>query len=263
MQAGTQIQRKLGPYIDTFLSSMLMSRIDGRASTPALNARVHQALQKTVAKIAKHQQSDGSWNMAGGWAAPLFELSATNALGSYSLACTPNRPRGTPMITICSSRRLTFSALALLLALGAQRVSVAGQNSSGTSALARVDRLAQNVERAESVRAVKRVQETYAQYSQFGLWNEMAALFSDNASLSYGQDTGQGRQAIQNYTRFDLRSAPPSSVSSRDLRGLAKAGVAISSKQGAVNAKDGDLDRTHRGGRSDRLCAGRGAGTGR
>ena len=32
---GTQIQRKLGPYIDTFLSSMLMSQIDGRASTPA------------------------------------------------------------------------------------------------------------------------------------------------------------------------------------------------------------------------------------
>src|SRR5687767_8176828 len=65
---GTQIQRKLGPYIDTFLSSMLMSQIDGRASTPALNARVRKALQKTVAKIEKHQQSDGSWNMAGGWA---------------------------------------------------------------------------------------------------------------------------------------------------------------------------------------------------
>jgi hypothetical protein len=54
---GTQIQRKLGPYIDTFLASMLMSQIDGRASTPALNARVRKALQKTVAKIEKHQQS--------------------------------------------------------------------------------------------------------------------------------------------------------------------------------------------------------------
>src|SRR5687767_12205438 len=65
---GTQMQRKLGPCIDTFLSSMLMSQVDGRASTPALNARVRKALQKTVAKIEKHQQSDGSWNMAGGWA---------------------------------------------------------------------------------------------------------------------------------------------------------------------------------------------------
>ena len=67
------------------------------------------------------------------------------------------------------------------------------------SAAARVHRLALNVERAESVRAVKRVQETYAQYSQFGLWTEMAALFADNAQLSYGKDAEQGRQAIQNY----------------------------------------------------------------
>ncbi len=77
---GTQIQRKLGPYIDTFLSSMLMSQIDGRASTPALNARVRQALQKTVAKIQKHQQSDGSWNIAGGWAPVLGTSMASRSL---------------------------------------------------------------------------------------------------------------------------------------------------------------------------------------
>ena len=77
---GTQIQRKLGPYIDTFLSSMLMSRIDGHASTPALNTRVRQALQKTVAKIEKHQQSDGSWNLAGGWAPVLGTSMASRSL---------------------------------------------------------------------------------------------------------------------------------------------------------------------------------------
>ena len=72
---------KLGPYIDTFLSSMLMSQIDGRASTPALNARVRKALQKTVAKIEKHQQSDGSWNIAGGWA-PVLGTSMARAASS-------------------------------------------------------------------------------------------------------------------------------------------------------------------------------------
>ena len=77
---GTQIQRKLGPYIDTFLSSTLMSRMDGRASTPALNARVRQALQKTVAKIEKHQQLDGSWNIAGGWAPVLGTSMASRPL---------------------------------------------------------------------------------------------------------------------------------------------------------------------------------------
>jgi hypothetical protein len=77
---GTQIQRKLGPCIDTFLASMLMSQIDGRASTPALNARVRRALQKTVAKIEKHQQSDGSWNTAGGWAPVLGTSMASRSL---------------------------------------------------------------------------------------------------------------------------------------------------------------------------------------
>ena len=77
---GTQIQRKLGPYIDTFLSSMLMSQIDGRLSTPALNTRARNALQKTVAKIQKHQQSDGSWNNAGGWAPVLGTSLASRSL---------------------------------------------------------------------------------------------------------------------------------------------------------------------------------------
>ena len=77
---GTQIQRKLGPCIDTFLSSMLLAQIDGRASTPALNARVRKALQKTVAKIEKHQQSDGSWNLAGGWAPVLGTSMASRSL---------------------------------------------------------------------------------------------------------------------------------------------------------------------------------------
>src|SRR6185369_14718064 len=100
--------------------------------------------------------------------------------------------------------RLTSRGLTLLLVLGVTHVAVSGDTGPGTSAAARIHRLAQNVERAESVRAVKRLQETYAQYSQFGLWTDMAALFADNAQLSYGTDTEQGREAIQNYflTRF-------------------------------------------------------------
>ena len=108
------------------------------------------------------------------------------------------------MTNVFPFRGLTSSGLALVIALGALHVVVAGDSSPGMSAAARLQRLAQNVERAESVRAVKRVQETYAQYSQFGLWNDMAALFADNAQLSYGKDNEEGRQAIQNYflTRF-------------------------------------------------------------
>jgi hypothetical protein len=101
-------------------------------------------------------------------------------------------------------RRLKSSGLALLVALGALHVVVAGDSSPTSSTAARIHRLAENVQRAESVRAVKRLQETYAQYSQFGLWTDMAALFAENAQLSYGKDTEQGRPAIQRYflTKF-------------------------------------------------------------
>ena len=103
---GTQIQRKLGPYIDTFLSSMLMSQIDGRASTPALNARVRKALQKTVAKIEKHQQSDGSWNIAGGWA-PVLGTS----MASRSLFEARNRGVAVDAAVLKRAENYTVSAL--------------------------------------------------------------------------------------------------------------------------------------------------------
>ena len=105
---GTQIQRKLGPYIDTFLASMLMSQIDGRASTPALNARVRKALQKTVAKIEKHQQSDGSWNIAGGWA-PVLGTS----MASRSLFEAKNRGVAVDAAVLKRAENYTVSALSV------------------------------------------------------------------------------------------------------------------------------------------------------
>ena len=76
---GTQIQRKLGPYIDTFLTSMLLSEVDGTLSK-AENARVRKALEKCVAKIEANQQKDGSWNVGGGWAPVLGTSMASQSL---------------------------------------------------------------------------------------------------------------------------------------------------------------------------------------
>ena len=59
------------------------------------------------------------------------------------------------MTTASMSARLVFSGLALLVALAAVQAVVVGDDSVNTPA--RVQRLAQNVERAESVRAVKRL----------------------------------------------------------------------------------------------------------
>ncbi len=77
---GTQIQRKLGPYIDTFLTSKLLAELDGNMGDAQANARVRQSLQKCVAKIEKNQLKDGSWNIAGGWAPILGTSMASQSL---------------------------------------------------------------------------------------------------------------------------------------------------------------------------------------
>lgn len=88
-----------------------------------------------------------------------------------------------------SRRRSLFLGTALCLCA----VPAAAQEASDP---ARVGRLAQQLGQVESVRAVKRLQISYAQYSEFGLWSEMAALFSRDAVLEYGADKVRGRTAI-------------------------------------------------------------------
>src|SRR5499426_3790690 len=75
----TQIQRKLGPYIDTFLASMLLARVDG-ALAGNNKARSRKGLEKCVAKIERNQLKDGSWNLAGGWAPVLGTSLASQGL---------------------------------------------------------------------------------------------------------------------------------------------------------------------------------------
>ena len=77
---GTQIQRKLGPCIDTFLTSKLLAELDGEMGNARDNARVRRSLQKCVAKIEKNQLKDGSWNIAGGWAPILGTSLASRSL---------------------------------------------------------------------------------------------------------------------------------------------------------------------------------------
>ncbi|MCI0348202.1 MAG: hypothetical protein L0Z53_02150 [Acidobacteriales bacterium] len=75
----TQIQRKLGPYIDTFLASMLLAQVDGTLAS-ANKARVRSGLEKCVAKIERNQLKDGSWNVGGGWAPVLGTSLASRSL---------------------------------------------------------------------------------------------------------------------------------------------------------------------------------------
>jgi prenyltransferase/squalene oxidase-like repeat protein len=93
--SGTQIQRKLGPYIDTFLTSKLLAEPDGTMGDAKANARVRQGLQKCVAKIEKNQLKDGSWNISGGWA-PILGTS----MASQSLAIAQSKGAANPQMAL-------------------------------------------------------------------------------------------------------------------------------------------------------------------
>ena len=75
----TQVQRKLGPYIDTFVTSMLLAQVDGTFAKAA-NTRIRSGLEKCVAKIERNQMKDGSWNVGGGWAPLLGTSLASRSL---------------------------------------------------------------------------------------------------------------------------------------------------------------------------------------
>jgi hypothetical protein len=75
----TQVQRKLGPYIDSFVATRLLAQVDGTFSK-AVNTRVRRGLEKCVAKIERNQMPDGSWNFAGGWAPVLGTSLASRSL---------------------------------------------------------------------------------------------------------------------------------------------------------------------------------------
>ncbi|HEY0962904.1 MAG TPA: nuclear transport factor 2 family protein [Pseudomonadales bacterium] len=76
--------------------------------------------------------------------------------------------------------------------------------SSPAASQGTLDELARDVDRAESMRAVKNLQRTYAHYSQYGLWNEMGALFADDAQYIFDGETVSGRDAITaHFTRTE------------------------------------------------------------
>ncbi|KAF2728665.1 hypothetical protein EJ04DRAFT_546686 [Polyplosphaeria fusca] len=72
-----------------------------------------------------------------------------------------------------------------------------------TDATTELNELARDIERVESVRAVKNLQRTFSQLGGFGKWADMAALFSNNATLRWGNETANGPAAIESWLRKD------------------------------------------------------------
>ena len=71
-----------------------------------------------------------------------------------------------------------FLFLILVLVWGSVNVSARGVDDNDA-----INTLARDVDRLESVRQVKNLQRTYVQYNQYGLWKEMASLFTSDANF--------------------------------------------------------------------------------
>jgi hypothetical protein len=76
----TQLQSKLGPYVDTFLAAWVLAEAKGFAPDEKNEKRLVAALDKVVAKIERHQREDGTWSHEGGWAPVLCQALACKGL---------------------------------------------------------------------------------------------------------------------------------------------------------------------------------------
>lgn len=78
---GTQPQAKLGPLVDTGLTSQYLARIlPALTKGSPLHARVDAALDRCLRKLQGSQLADGSWGIGRGWAPVLQSSLSTSAL---------------------------------------------------------------------------------------------------------------------------------------------------------------------------------------
>jgi hypothetical protein len=75
----TRLQGKLGPYVDTFLTSMLLAEVKGKMPDAASEKSTVVALDRVIHKITKNQKADGTWTDAG-WAPVLAQSLAGKGL---------------------------------------------------------------------------------------------------------------------------------------------------------------------------------------
>lgn len=78
---GTQIQTKLGQWIDTVMTSQYLARVlPLLPEDNPLHSRVERALKVCITKIEESQDENGGWNTDGGWATVLQSSLASNTL---------------------------------------------------------------------------------------------------------------------------------------------------------------------------------------
>jgi hypothetical protein len=77
---GTQVQTKIGPYVDTFAALLVFSELKGQMQDEKAEARLVAAMNKIIGKIEDNQQKDGSFVKNEGWASVLSHGLASKGL---------------------------------------------------------------------------------------------------------------------------------------------------------------------------------------
>jgi hypothetical protein len=111
----TQLQSKIGPYVDTFLANLVMAELKGKAGDQ--EKRLGPCLDKTLRKITKNQQGNGQFAGNGGWAPILSQALANKGLSQA-------RAKGAAVSDEVLSRAAEQSRVA---------VAATGTSSEGTS----------------------------------------------------------------------------------------------------------------------------------
>ncbi|HEY8505005.1 MAG TPA: prenyltransferase/squalene oxidase repeat-containing protein [Gemmataceae bacterium] len=70
---GTQIQSKIGPYVDTFLTAMVLAELKGKTGDRKIEERLVACANKTIGKMEKHQKKDGTFADNHAWASVLSQ----------------------------------------------------------------------------------------------------------------------------------------------------------------------------------------------
>jgi hypothetical protein len=81
---GTQVQGKIGPYVDTFLSSLVLAELKGKMPDEKSEKRLIAALNKTIGKIEDNQKADGTFAGNTGWASVFSQGLASKGINRAS-----------------------------------------------------------------------------------------------------------------------------------------------------------------------------------
>jgi hypothetical protein len=70
---GTQVQTKIGPYVDTFAALLVLSELKGKMPDEKAEKRLVTAMNKVIGKIEDNQRKDGTFASNDGWASVLSQ----------------------------------------------------------------------------------------------------------------------------------------------------------------------------------------------